>query len=247
MAAAIFWSGLASSTLLIGLFLAYRNLVSNRWIGLLLAFGAGAMVFAASIQLIFGPLVENSGHGVLVTVGVAAGALTYYFSDKWVDRRGGADRMDVDGAQASGSGTGILLGSLLDGVPESLVLGISLVSSPQISLAFIFAVAIGNIPQGLGSAAGMMKSGWSKASITRLNLLVCALSVAAAMLGYIVAGSTTGATGTIFDAFAGGALLVMLSDSMIPEAFQHAGKETGLALVLGFGTALAIGVLQGAP
>ncbi len=69
---------------------------------------------------------------------------------------GGADRMDIEGAQAGGSGTGILLGSLLDGVPESLVLGLSLVHSPQVSLAFIFAVAISNIPQGLGGTAGML-------------------------------------------------------------------------------------------
>jgi ZIP family zinc transporter len=152
--------------------------------------------------------------------------------------------MDFDGAQASGSGTGILLGSLLDGVPESLVLGLSLVHSPQVSLAFIFAVAISNIPQGLGGTAGMLSSGWPRSRITRLWLAVCLASILAAAGGYILAQLLPGATGAMVDAFAAGALLVMLTDSMIPESFDHGGRETGLMLVLGFGIALAMTLAQ---
>jgi ZIP family zinc transporter len=174
----------ATVTLLIGMVLAYRNLVGPRWTGLIMAFGAGAIISAAAYQLVLGAVAEEKGHYILVGLGIAAGALTFYFADRWVDGLGGKDRMDFDGAQAGGSGTGILLGSLLDGVPESLVLGLSLVHSPQVSLAFIFAVAISNIPQGLGGTAGMLSSGWPKARITRLWLLVCGLSLAAAALGY---------------------------------------------------------------
>jgi ZIP family zinc transporter len=179
-----------------------------------------------------------------VGLGIAAGALTFYFADRWVDHMGGADRMDIEGTQAGGSGTGILLGSLLDGVPESLVLGLSLVHSPQVSLAFIFAVAISNIPQGLGGTAGMLASGWRKSKITRLWLAVCALSILAAALGYGLAQLLPGATGAAVDAFAAGALLVMLTDSMIPESFEHGGKETGLFLVLGFSVASAMALAQ---
>ena len=159
MITAALWSALATVTLLIGMVLAYRNVVNPKWTGLIMAFGAGAIISAATYQLVLGAVAEEKGKFALVWLGLAAGALTFYFADKWVDRLGGAERMDFDGGQASGSGTGILLGSLLDGVPESLVLGLSLVHSPHVSLAFIFAVAISNVPQGLGGTAGMLSSG----------------------------------------------------------------------------------------
>lgn len=244
MITAIFWSAVATGTLLIGMAFAYRDLVSKKWTGLIMAFGAGAIISAAAYQLVLGAAAEVQGRYYLVALGIAAGALTFYFADRWVDRMGGEARMDFDGAQASGSGTGILLGSLLDGVPESLVLGLSLVHNPQVSLAFIFAVAISNIPQGLGGTAGMLSSGWAKRKITGLWLAVCGLSILAAALGYRLAQLVPGASGAVVDAFAAGALLVMLTDSMIPESFEHGGKETGLSLVLGFSVAVAVTLLQ---
>lgn len=244
MITAVFWSALATGTLLIGMGMAYRNMVGPRWTGLIMAFGAGAIISAAAYQLVLGAVAEEQGKFPLIGLGIAAGALTFYFADRWVDRMGGEERMDFEGAQAGGSGTGILLGSLLDGVPESLVLGLSLVHNPQVSLAFIFAVAISNIPQGLGGTAGMLKSGWTKRKITRLWLAVCGLSILAAALGYGLAGLLPGANGAFVDSFAAGALLVMLTDSMIPESFEHGGKETGLLLVLGFSAALAMLLLQ---
>jgi zinc transporter, ZIP family len=244
MITAVFWSALATVTLLIGMLLAYRNLVGPRWTGLIMAFGAGAIISAVAYQLVLKAVAEEGDRFSLVGLGIAVGALTFYFADRWVDHLGGADRMDFDGAQAGGSGLGILLGSLLDGVPESLVLGLSLVHTPQVSLAFIFAVAISNIPQGLGGTAGMLSSGWSKSKITRLWLAVCGLSMLAAALGYGMALLIPGASGAAIDAFAGGALLIMLTDSMIPESYKHGGSETGLFLVLGFGVALAMTLAQ---
>ena len=244
MITAMIWSAVATGTLLIGMALAYRNLVGLRWTGLIMAFGAGAIISAAAYQLVLGAVAEEQGSYYLVGLGVAAGALTFYFADRWVDRMGGEDRMDFEGAQASGSGTGILLGSLLDGVPESLVLGLSLVHNPQVSLAFIFAVAISNVPQGLGGTAGMLTSGWAKSKISRLWIAVCALSILAAGLGFALGQAFQGANGAVVDAFAAGALLVMLTDSMIPESFEHGGKENGLALVLGFSIAVAVSLVQ---
>jgi ZIP family zinc transporter len=241
---AIFWSALATGTLLIGMALAYRNAVSLRWTGLVMAFGAGAIISAVTYQLILAPLNEVGGQYYIVVLGVAAGALTFYFADKWVDKMGGSNRGDFDGGQADGSGPAILLGSLLDGVPESLVLGLSLVHSPQISMAFIFAVAIGNIPQGLGGTSGMLASGWERSRITRLWLAVCALSIMAAVLGYVMASRMSNATGAAVNAFAAGALLVMLCDSMIPEAFEHGENESGIFLVMGFAVAVALSLRQ---
>ena len=244
MITAALWSALATGTLLIGMVLAYRNAVGPKWTGLIMAFGIGAIISAAVYQLVLGPLIEVKGNFYVVGLGLAAGALTFYLADKWVDHMGGAERMDFEGKQAGGSGTGILLGSLLDGVPESLVLGLSLVHSPEVSLAFVFAVAIGNIPQGLGGTAGMLSSGWPRTKITRLWLAVCGLSILAAVLGYGLATLLPDVRGAVVDAFAAGALLVMLSDSMIPDAFEHGGNETGLLLVFGFAVALALSLAQ---
>lgn len=244
MLTAILWSALATGTLLIGMALAYRNLVNLRWTGLIMAFGCGAIVSAAAYQLVLGAVVDEKGAFGLVGLGIAAGALTFYFADRWVDHLGGEERMDFEGKQAGGSGTAILLGSLLDGVPESLVLGLSVVHSPQVSVAFVAAVAISNVPQGLGGTAGMLAGGWSRQKITRLWLAVCGASILAAALGYGIALALPSATGAVVDAFAAGALLVMLADSMIPESFEHGGKETGLALVLGFSLALAMTLAQ---
>lgn len=242
MLRAVLWSALATGTLLIGMWLAYRNLINKRWTGLIMAFGAGAIISAVAYQLI--PLSVMRTSSILLLTGIAAGSVVYYFADRWVDNMGGKDRMDFDGAQAEGSGTAILLGSLLDGVPESLVLGLSLVHSPHVSAAYIFAVAIGNIPQGLGGTAGMLTAGWTKRNITLLWLGVSALSIMAAAAGYAIAGAFSDAEGYFADAFAAGALLVMMTDSMIPESFQHGKREAGLFLVLGFGVAMALTLIQ---
>jgi ZIP family zinc transporter len=246
MGIAVFWATLATATLLVGMVLAYRGLVSLRWTGLAMAFGAGAIISAVAYQLVLPATLENLGREGPVAFGIAAGALTFYFADRWVDGMGGEDRLDFEGAQAGGSGTGILLGSLLDGVPESLVLGLSVAHAPQVSIAFVFAVAISNVPQGLGGTAGMLAAGWQRPRITRLWLAVCVLSVAAAALGYWLGLLFVDATGAAVDAFAAGALFVMLTDSMIPESFGHGGRVAGLALTLGFGVAAAMSLFQAA-
>jgi zinc transporter, ZIP family len=89
---------------LIGMVLAYRKLVGDKWTGLLMAFGAGAIISAAAYQLVLGPIIEDKGKYMLIGLGMAAGALVFYFADQWVDHLGGTDRMDMDGAQASRSG-----------------------------------------------------------------------------------------------------------------------------------------------
>ena len=124
------------------------------------------------------------------------------------------------------------------------MLGLSLAHSPQVSLAFVFAVAISNVPQGLGGTAGMLASGWPRRKITWLWLAVCLLSVLAAAFGYWLGLRVPNASGSVVDAFAAGALLIMLTDSMIPESLEHGGKEAGLALVLGFGVAVAMVLAQ---
>jgi ZIP family zinc transporter len=244
MVAAILWSGLAAATMLVGMALAYTGRVGLRATGLVMAFGAGALVSAAAYQLVLPAALAGRSSELAVGIGIFGGALTFYFADRWIDGLGGEQRLDLEGAQANGSGIAILLGSILDGVPESLVLGLSLARSPEVSLAFIFAVAISNLPQGLGGTMGMLTAGWARPRITRLWVAVCVLSAGAAGLGYLIGEFEPGATGALFNAFAAGAILVMLTDSMIPESFEHGGREAGLAVVSGFALAVGIALLE---
>ena len=159
-------------------------------------------------------------------------------------KNGDEDGLDNEGGEGGGSGMSILLGSLLDGVPESLVLGLSLVHSPDVSMAYIFAVAISNIPQGLGGTVDMLKSGWEKSKITRIWLYVSGAAVVAAALGYGIGQVFSGASGAFVDSFAGGALLIVLANSMIPESLEDGGKQAGLSLVLGFSVAVSMMLLS---
>jgi ZIP family zinc transporter len=222
--------------------LAFRNAIGRKWTGLIMAFGAGTLISAVAYQLVLSPIIEEQFF--LLGLGLAAGSLTFYIGDRWVDHLGGANRKDFDGAQASGSGTAILLGTLLDNIPESIVLGLTLARSGQVSLAFLAAVCVSNLPEGLGGTTGMLSAGWPRRRIARLWLWVFAASVLACVLGYGLARLLLAATGAFAEAFAAGALLTMLADAMIPEAFQHGGTEAGLFQVLGFAVGLVLVLAQ---
>ena len=221
--------------------LAYRDVISLKWTGLVMAFGAGAIVSAVAYQLVAaggeGRIRASSSRWPAPS---AIGALTFYFADRWVDGLGGEKRLDFDGGQAGGSRSASCWGSLLDGVPESLVLGLSVAHAPQVSLAFVFAVAISNVPQGLGGTAGMLAAGWEHSRITRLWLAVCGLSVLAAAIGYWIGVSRPGRS-TRLRRVRGRRAARDAHGSMIPEAFQHGGREAGLARL---GWRVAVAVLQ---
>jgi ZIP family zinc transporter len=134
--------------------IAFRGGVSLRTTALVMAFGAGAIIAAPAYQLVLPGVAAVQDRFAGIGVGMGVGALTFYLADRWVDGLGGGDRLDFDGGQSGGSGLAILLGSLLDGVPESLVLGLTVAHATQISIGFVFAVAISNVPQGLAEAPG---------------------------------------------------------------------------------------------
>lgn len=130
---------------------------------------------------------------------------------------------------------GILLGTILDGIPESVVIGISLLSGQAVGVAFVAAVAISNLPEAISATTGLRATGWTTARVLGLWTAVVILSAAAAAVGYgALAAAPPGVVGTI-QAFAAGAVLTMLADTMMPEAFDEAGAWVGLVTVLGFG------------
>lgn len=238
--AAFLWGGFSSASLYIGEALAGPMERAQRLTGLVMGFGAGTLLSAVAYELI---PESNLEHGVGIGIGVLLGAVVYYVADRIVDGSGGQDRQEVDSGEASGSGAAMFLGALLDGVPEAFILGITLALGGSINVAFITAVFVSNIPQGIAGTNSLKAAGYSGRRVFRMWSALTAVCAITAALGYLLAHSAH-VRGLYAEAFAGGAVLTMLADSMFPESFEHGGKSVGLVLVLGYLVSAALTFAQ---
>jgi ZIP family zinc transporter len=238
MIAAFLWGGLAASSLLAGFALGERRL-SNRTVGLIMGFGAGALISALAYELVPESVIQGWDAAVLFV----AGALTFFGGDWLIDRWGGRHRKDIAGREREGSGPAIFLGTLLDAIPESLVLGMGLALGGSVGVAFLAAVFVSNLPEGVAGTVNLAAAGHSRRHILFMWLSLVIFSAGCAALGYGLVEWIPSADGGLAQAFAGGAVLTMLADAMIPEAYQHGGKLAGLLTVAGFAAAAALSVL----
>ena len=237
MGAALGWGALAASSLVIGVGLAFVRSWSPRPVGLVLAFGAGALISAVSLELAQEGL--KIGSAGAVAAGLALGALTYFAADGMLARRDKA----APGQSGGSSGTSLALGSFLDGVPEQAVLGIGLAGGEPVSVALVVAIFVSNLPEGIGAGVDMQATGMARATIFRLFVLVALVCTISSGVGYALAESVSTEFQAGIDGFAAGALLVMLIDSMIPEAREKGGRPAGLIAVVGFAVAAALSSL----
>jgi zinc transporter, ZIP family len=242
MLAALGWGALAASSLVIGAVLAFARRWPVEWIGLVLAFGAGALISAISFEL----ALEGATVGGLDTtaIGLGIGALTYFLLDGAIARRHSAGRGHPGRATGSNAGPALALGAFLDGIPEQMALGIGLAAGEGISVGLLVAIFVSNLPESIGSATEMHSAGTSREKIIRLWLAVAAICIVATVIGYALADATAGDFKSIIDGFAAGALIVMLIDSMIPEATKEAGRTAGLVTTLGFAVATALSTVS---
>jgi ZIP family zinc transporter len=238
MIAAFLWGGLAAISLLIGFLLAERRL-SNRTIGLVMGFGAGALISAIAYELV----PESAIEGWQVAVAFVMGAIVFFGGDWLIDRWGGMHRKTIAGKQQEGSGAAIFFGTLLDAVPESLVLGIGLALGGSIGVAFLAAVFVSNIPEGVAGTVNLAAAGHSRRGMLLMWMSLVLVSAVSSALGYGVVEWIPSADAHPAQAFAAGAMLTMLADAMIPEAYEHGGKLVGLFTVMGFGAAAVLSVL----
>ena len=237
MADALGWGALAASSLVLGALLALGRRWPERQIGLVLAFGAGALISAVSFELA-GEGLSVGGLGV-TAIGLGAGALTYFCLDGAIERRFAGGR---GAGRPSGEdpGTALALGAFLDGIPEQLVLGIGLAGGEGVSVGLLVAIFVSNLPEAIGSASEMRAAGTASRSVLALWCAVAAICALASAAGYGLADLTSGDLRAAIDGFAAGALLVMLIDSMIPEATRKSGRAAGLITTLGLAVAMAL-------
>jgi ZIP family zinc transporter len=198
--------------------------------GQVMGFGAGTLLSAVAYELI---PESNLKIGLGVGIAVVLGALTYFVGDRLVSGLGGDDRQSIKGVGEESSGVGMFLGALLDGVPEAFVLGVSLALGGGVSVAFVVAIFVSNIPQGIAGTTSLRDAGYRTRTITLMWAALTAACAVVAGLGYLLAGATH-VTGVYSQAFGAGAVLTMLADSMMPEAFRHGGTMVGLYTVFGF-------------
>ena len=225
MGSAALWGTVAASSLVIGAALALVRDWPVKLVSLVLAFGAGALISAVSFEL-----AEDGaqvGGGLAVGIGLAVGALTYFGLDSLIEGRGGSDPASA-----------LALGAFLDGVPEQLVLGLGIAVGGEVGVGLIVAIFVSNLPEAIGSAS-KMRARRDGATIMRLWVAVAVVCALSTLVGYALADNVSGELQGGVNGFAAGALLVMLTDSMIPEA-RKGGRTVGLATAFGFAVAAGL-------
>ncbi len=243
MAGAFGWGTLAASSLVIGALFALRFHISLRAIGLIMAFGSGVLISAVAFDLVEEAAGMSSGSGWVIA-GIFIGCGVFFGGDWLIDRSGGSNRKDADGGQESGSPLSIVLGTVLDGVPESMVIGLTIFQGGAVGAAYLAAVFISNLPEAISSTAGLVTSGWEKSKILWMWIAIALISGLASLAGYGLFQNSSPDVVAFVLAFAAGAILTMLADTMMPEAFQHGGKLVGVMTTLGFAVAFTIHVLD---
>ena len=239
MWASFAWGTLAASTLVIGAVLAILFRISLRWIGLIMAFGAGVLISAVAFDLVE-EAAKTAPADWPIYVGIFVGCGVFFGGDWLIDRSGGGDRKDPGGAQKDGSALAIVLGSVLDGIPESMVIGLTIFQGGKVGAAYLAAVFISNLPESISSTSGLVTGGWKTSRILWMWVGITLISGLASLAGYGLFQHSSPNVVAFVDTFAAGAILTMLADSMMPEAYQHGGKLVGVVTTLGFATALLI-------
>jgi ZIP family zinc transporter len=240
MAAAFGWGAVGGSALLIGALIAYLLAPSPRVIAVVMALGTGLLIGSVSFELVEEALKTQTVAWVALLVLVGAGVFTV--GDWLLTRGGGGERKNSTGEQAEGSPLAIVLGSILDGIPESFVLGLTVLQG-GVSLSLLAGVVLSNLPEGMSSSSGLKAAGWPRGRVMLMWAAVVAVSALSAAAGYVLLDPESGRTGALVQAFAAGALLAMLADTLLPEAYKVEGVMTGPLVVTGFAVSIALSAL----
>jgi zinc transporter, ZIP family len=233
---------LAASSLVLGSLISLAHPIKERPLGVIMAFGAGVLISAVAYDLVLEAATASKGAGI--PLGLLVGALTFFVGDALIDRAGGARRKAVQGPGADSSAKAIVLGTVLDGIPESVVLGVSLLTGEGVSVAVLVAVFLSNLPEAMSASTGLARGGAKRDRILLLWVVVALVSALASGAGYALLDTASPAILAFVQAFAAGAILTMLADTMMPEAFEYGGAVVGLITTLGFVVAFGIAALE---
>jgi zinc transporter, ZIP family len=240
---AFLWGLLATISLTLGGLIGTMFKIGKRPLGLIMAFGAGVLIAAVSFELVF-EAIKRSSLSWAPLVGFMVGAFTFLFIDILINKMGARGRKSITGNFNPNLAIPIVLATILDGVPESLVIGMGMIGGTKVSLGMLVAVFISNLPEAIAGTSGMMAGAWSRKRILLLWFVISVVCAFASLAGYSLLTNATHHTISFIQTFAAGAILVMLSNTMIPEAYEHGGKLAGIFTVLGFAVAVSMALFE---
>lgn len=243
-----FWGLLAGSALLIGAAVGYFSKVSQRLIAAIMAFGSGILISALAFELM-DEAYKQGGYDS-TSLGFIAGSVVYTLANLYLARKGARHRKRSDNKQPSedensGSGIAIAVGSLLDGIPESIAIGVSMIHGGSVGMITVIAIFLSNIPEGLSSSAGMKQAHRSKGYVFGIWVAIAVISGFSSLAGYALFRNFSQDVIAATTAVAAGAILSMLVDTMIPEAFKETHNFAGLITVAGFLVAFMLSKMGG--
>jgi zinc transporter, ZIP family len=237
------WGLLAGGALVIGAAVAWLLPVPRKVVASVMAFGAGVLISALAFDLV--DEAETSGGLTPTIIGFMTGAIVYVAANLILARHGARHRKRSGTQQPSesehqGSGAAIAIGALLDGIPESVVLGLSLLGGGGVGVPVLAAIFISNLPEGLSSSAGMKRNGRSATYVFSVWCGIAAASGLSGLLGCLLLQDAPVTTLAFITAVAAGAILAMIADTMIPEAFERTHMYAGFLATTGFLVAFTI-------
>jgi zinc transporter, ZIP family len=231
------WGFLSGSALVIGAATGYMADLPKKLIAYVMAFGSGVLISALAFDLM--DEAYQRGGFAATAIGFISGALIYSLANYFINQKGARHRkrsgeQQPDESSHPGSGLAIAIGALIDGIPESIAIGVSMIEGGAVSTAAVIAIFLSNLPEGMSSSAGMKKAGRSGKYIFTVWIAIAIISGIASLVGYSVFRkfSTEVISATV--AVAAGAILAMLSNTMMPEAFEEGHDFVGIITVMGF-------------
>ncbi|MGE7118786.1 ZIP family metal transporter [Peribacillus sp. NPDC046944] len=223
---AVLWGGVSGSAVLLGALMALFIPIKKKAIGYIMAFGTGVLIGAAAYELL-GDSVRDGGI-MATSIGFIAGAAVFTGLDFLVSKKGASKRKRSNHAYSKEAGLAIFIGTVMDAIPESIMIGASLISGGAVSWLLVIAIFISNIPEGLSSTTGLVNSHYSKKKIMALWFSVLMISAMSSLGGYLFLDQASEAMMAGMAAFAGGGIIAMVASTMMPEAYEDSGPITGI-------------------
>ncbi|MFC0559172.1 ZIP family metal transporter [Halalkalibacter alkalisediminis] len=235
---AAMWGGVAGSSLVLGALLGIYKEIPNKISAFVMAFGTGVLIGAATFELLSDAIKDG---GILYpSIGFLVGSTLFILVEMMISKKGGQERKRSKGNPKGHSGMAIFVGSVIDAIPESVIIGVSLLENHTISWVIVIAIFISNFPEAMSSSIGLKKDGYHKGKILFLWFVVLVLSSISSLLGFVLIDASSTILITSIGAFAAGGIFAMVSSTMLPEAFEEGGPIVGYISALGLLTSLIL-------
>ncbi|QZY54903.1 ZIP family metal transporter [Crassaminicella profunda] len=238
MLKAALWGGIAGSSVFIGALIGLYFHIKKHIIGMIMAFGTGVLFGAASFELLNEAI--KDGNIKITAIGFVFGAFLFTLLDLIIVHKGGHHRKRSSEKSKAPSGLAIFIGTLMDAIPESMIIGISMIGQENVSWLLVVAIFISNLPEGLSSSIGLKKDGYKNNKILSLWLMVSILSLLSSLCGFVFLQNTSSNFIAIIRSFAAGGIVSMVSSTMMPEAYEEGGPIVGLMAALGLLSSLIL-------